>query len=553
MVAGLAVLAPSSAAGAGSQRDRPAATPPPATATASIEGRVVILVTGQPAPVRRARVTLDSSALAAAEVTDADTEGRFRFDNLPGGTYRITVDKPGFVLPARRADGALAAIDVKPGQAVTTIVPMLRGAALEGRLVRDNGEPAPNIVVSAVRLAYGAYGRQPVAVRPARTDDLGRFRVHSLPAGEYYIEAALDGVEVLRAAETPGERPQGAARTYYPGTARFDEARIIPVTAGQDVPGLDFVLHTVPIAALTGRVVASSGKAPAAFGIRIQHLGAPPGGVRGTSPPGSNTFRFPAVPPGEYWLLACALPADGAELEFAATRIEAAGQVLPEITMTTARGAVVNGRVEVDGEPPLALDSLRVVAHETEFEIPDLLNPAPTSAPARPGVVHADGTVAFPSLFGRRLFRFDRLPPGWAIKDISLDGTDISDTPVDFRGGDRPHVLRIVVTNRTAGVGGTVERPRGAEGSARVIVFAEDARYRGRRSRMTAVVDVGDDGRYAIAGLLPGRYFIAAVEDLDDGSWEDADVLARLQSIAAPLAVREGQRLTVNQKLRDMR
>src|SRR5262245_11606916 len=77
------------------QRD-PTATPMP-TGTASIAGRVVIQQNGQPAPVRRARVTLESSILPRVVRVDTDVDGRFQFSDLPAGAYRVIAEKAGFV------------------------------------------------------------------------------------------------------------------------------------------------------------------------------------------------------------------------------------------------------------------------------------------------------------------------------------------------------------------------------------------------------------------------------------------------------------------------
>jgi hypothetical protein len=67
------------------------------TGTASIAGRVSILQNGQPAPVRRARVTLESSLLPRAVRVDTDVDGRFQFRDLPAGSYRTIIEKAGFV------------------------------------------------------------------------------------------------------------------------------------------------------------------------------------------------------------------------------------------------------------------------------------------------------------------------------------------------------------------------------------------------------------------------------------------------------------------------
>ena len=167
------------------QRDRP--IPSAAVGTAAIAGRVLIEVSGAPQPVRRARVTLESEALPKTQTTDTDIEGRYRFENLPAGVYSVRAEKGGFVRlvrDPRRTFERPAPMDLKNSQTAKLDLWMVRGAALEGQIRLDTGGPAINVIVSAIRFAYDESGRRPVAVRQARTDDRGRFRVHTLPAGE---------------------------------------------------------------------------------------------------------------------------------------------------------------------------------------------------------------------------------------------------------------------------------------------------------------------------------------------------------------------------------
>ena len=189
-------------------RDRPAA-PRSATGTGAISGRMMVMLATGPAPVRRARVVLDSAALKQPLTTDTDTEGRYRFTELPPGAMRIRGEKAGVVpriADPRRAFEPPAPIDLKAGQSMTVDLAMQPGAALEGRILKENGDPAANMIVSAVRMAYDVNGRRPTAARQGRTDDLGRFRVHTLPPGEYRIDAA----PVRRPASTGACRPRTA-------------------------------------------------------------------------------------------------------------------------------------------------------------------------------------------------------------------------------------------------------------------------------------------------------------------------------------------------------
>jgi hypothetical protein len=131
-----------------------------------------------------------------------------------------------------------------------------------------------------------------------------------------------------------------------------------------------------------------------------------------------------------------------------------------------------------------------------------------------------------------------------------LDGVDISDTPVAFTP-ERSAVLHIAVTDRTGSVTGTVLTAAGKPAAGqRVVAFLDDARRWAARSRFIKSVDLGADGRYAIKGLLPGKYLVAVSDVLDDGAWEDPDVLARLRPTAAPIVVTAGSPVTLDWKLK---
>ena len=233
------------------QRDR--AIPRVPVGTAAIAGRVLIEVSGSPQPVRRARLTLESDALPTAQTTDTDIEGRYRFESLAAGAYYVRAEKAGLVRlvrDLRRTFERPAPVELEAARIATHDLWMVRGAALEGQILLDSGAPAVNVIVSAVRFAYDANGRRPVAVRQARTDDRGRFRVHRLARGRDYLDAAPDPLDVLRQVPAAGRRPTAIARGYYPGAPRIEGGQTIPLTTGQDLSALNFTLSTTASVAL---------------------------------------------------------------------------------------------------------------------------------------------------------------------------------------------------------------------------------------------------------------------------------------------------------------
>ncbi len=535
------------AVGADGQVTRDRAVPEAAAGTASIAGRVAIEVGGSAQPVRRARVTLESDALSRAQTSDTDTDGRYQFDRLPAGRYYLRAEKAGFVLrlsDARRAFERPPPLEIATGQRVRHEVWMVRGAAVEDQVLLTSGAPAVNIVVSAVRMTYLANGRRPVAVRQVKTDDRGRFRVHTLPAGEYFIEAGPDPIAVLTQPTPPGRRPSIIARGYFPNASRLEAAQAIALETGQELTALTVTLSKIPVASVAGQVVDSTGAPARLMMVRVQRVGGPVGEVRGALLPEGRGFSYPRVPAGEYWVMGVARPSPPAALEFAATRLTVGDQDISNIVLTTAKGAVVHGRVEADGQAA-PLGSLQVLTHDTEFELPSLAD-ADTPG-ASPAPVAADGSFLIDGLFGPRLIRVSRLPAGWTLQAVLLDGVDITDTPVDFRGRDTPHALRLLVTSRTGLVSGVVRDETGAAAiGARVVVFAESESAWGFRSRLIRATESGAEGRYAIDGLLGGQYFVVATPYLEDGSWMDPGVLRRLRLMAELVTVPEAGRLTFN-------
>jgi hypothetical protein len=522
---------------------------PAAAGTSVLTGRITVIAR-QPLPVRRARVVLESDAIDAPRTTMADTDGRYRFAELPPGSYRVRAEKSGYVTlahGARRFGDPGAPVAVNAGATAVADIALPRGAAIEGRIVDESGEPRANLIVSATRLAYGPYGRRPAAVRETRTDDLGRYRLHSLAAGTYHVMGAPDPLAGL--SRPPGAPRLAAARTFYPGTANLAEATRVTVSAGQDVSGVDFAAAAAQMAELRVSIAVSTGGKAASTGARLQTVGAPPGGISGYKDE-SDTVRFTSVPPGDYWAMAAAVATAGAAPEYAIARLTVAGGDTRTLTLTTERAAIVLGRLEVDAGQLQMPKPLDVVAHAVGIELPSI--PGGVAAGDTTVRVAPDGTFSFPSLYGPRMFRVPNLPAGWALAGVFLDDAAITDAVTEFRQTPTPQTLRLVVTSRLGSLAGkATDANRRVAPGARVVVFSQDERLWMFRSRHVHSVLAGADGSYVIAGLLPGRYLACAIDELNEGDWFDPDVLRSLKPDAAAIdaAGGESQTLTLTVRL----
>jgi len=208
----------------------------PAVLGQSAPGRTLTgkVVTGSGAdarPVRRAKVTLTGPSLRAPIVADTDAAGVYTFDWLPAGDFTVRIQKPGFV-----ALEAAAA----PNAALT----MIRGGAIEGVVADANGDPVLNVVIAALQPQTDRTAL-PKPIAETRTDDLGRYRLHSLPAGDYFVSATADRAYLVNVFLMPGEKRPDAATAYYPAAGTIDEARYVRVSAGRDATAID-VTFTPP-------------------------------------------------------------------------------------------------------------------------------------------------------------------------------------------------------------------------------------------------------------------------------------------------------------------
>jgi hypothetical protein len=100
------------------------------------------------------------------------------------------------------------------------------GGNISGLLTDAEGKPAAGVRVSAMtRLESPGDVTAVALVSIVETDEQGRYTLESIPPGLYYILAGSV------------DRP-----TYFPGTQDMSSARVLQVTAGARMSGLDFVV-----------------------------------------------------------------------------------------------------------------------------------------------------------------------------------------------------------------------------------------------------------------------------------------------------------------------
>ncbi|MBV9339410.1 MAG: carboxypeptidase regulatory-like domain-containing protein, partial [Acidobacteria bacterium] len=194
-------------------------------------------------PLRKVLVSLQPSAGTffrfpnqpqdlMAVLTDA--QGQFRFERVPAGEYRVSVERNGFVESRHRSPQySSTLLSLPPGHELTGLLfRMLPAAIVKGKITDADGDPIPGVAVVAVpSRAAGQYGN-------VATNDLGEYRVAGLSPGRYFIRAQSINNTVLRGS---GEQAWTYAPTYYPGSLDRNAASPLQVHAGDEATA-DFTL-----------------------------------------------------------------------------------------------------------------------------------------------------------------------------------------------------------------------------------------------------------------------------------------------------------------------
>jgi len=217
---------------------------------------------------------------------------------------------------------------------------------------------------------------------------------------------------------------------------------------------------------------------------------------------------------------------------------------LTDVIVPLRAGARLTGRLQFEGtiEPPDRAILQRIGI---------TLDPIDAGSATRAlglevGHPDADGgfrTVGVPP--GRYVLGITSPPLGqWVLEGASYQGRDIAAQAIDVAESDLSGVV-LTFTDRPATIDGRVQAAPDASGAdALVIVFPVDPDAwpsAGGSPRHTWAVRPAPDGTYAIANVLPGEYYVVAI-DRDAIDWADERLLRSLTRAAERLTIGEGDR-----------
>jgi hypothetical protein len=551
-------------------RDTPARKDAARPPTGRITGRVVAADNGR--PVKRARVFVSAMELPGGRGLLTDDNGVFDFTELPGGRYTLTASKSGFVSLSygqRRPLQAGTPLQLAEDQQLKGIQFQLpRGSVIGGRVVDEDGDAMPGVMVRVMRYQYQQGERRLTPAGTSQTDDRGQYRVWGLMPGDYYVNAVMrggnfggfgGGAPGMFAGRGGGRGfPAGAgggdqdqtnyAPTYYPGVPSVTEAKPVAVGLGQEVLDINFGMQLVKIARITGHVANPDGTMVTSGNVNLVPENA--GGGRGTL--GVNfgsriqwdgAFTITNVPPGRYILRA---RADDSETPlFAMQPISLNGEDIPDLGVVLSAGASVTGSVTfLPGQaPPPDPAQIRLSAPSTDQSD---FGQQPNVRADKEGRFTLNGVSA-----GSHLIRPAGNLRGWTLKSVTIGGRDVTDTPVALRSGETLANVVVVLTDRLTEVSGTVTDEAGAAvPDFTVLAFSTDSTLWRPQARQIMTARPDQTGQYKIRGLPPGEYYLVTVDPTEQGEWFEPAYLDDHRAGAARVTLGDGDLKTHDFKVR---
>jgi hypothetical protein len=422
-----------------------------------------------------------------------------------------------------------------------------RGGVITGRVVDEFGEPIADVRVMPMRYQYVQGRRRLIAsARQEATNDIGEYRIFGLAPGQYLLSATLQTAGAMMMDSASDDR-SGYAPTFYPGTPDASQAERVTIGIGQTLSEINMPLVPTRTVRVSGTASDAQGK-PLSGGLVIvlPRSGTTMMGTSGTQVKSDGSFIVSNLAPGEYLLQAMNPGSFSDRSEMASGQVTVAGEDVTGVELMGMKATIGTGRVIVD---PAFVKS--VPAHSLRLMAPPAHPEDDTiAAISSGGKVNDDYTFEVKTRPGLALIRVDGVPPGWALKAVRQNGSDVTDTGIEFRRDEEINGIEVELTNQTTEVSGTVTNSRSEPvKDYTVVVFSTNRERWGYMSRFCQTGRPDQDGRYKVKALPAGEYYAVALEYLEPGEASDPEFLDRVKARATSFGLSDSETKTLDLKV----
>jgi uncharacterized protein (DUF2141 family) len=556
-----------------------------AGSSAAITGRVIDADSGDPVSGANVTYTLVGSGRREGGPIQSAANGSFVIENLEPGSYGIRAVANGYENGywgnMNATESFTALLPLQRGERAEIVIKMWRQGVISGSIAEQDGQPAVNLSVTALRKQQDGWVR---AGGFTFSDDRGGYRL-SLSPGEYLVLTPLGVPANARLAHS----------TYAPAELTSATARIVRVTSGAETAGVDMrvTIADTPDAGhqVAGRVRAPDGNA-ASLEVRLVPAGAGATAiydVHAVWTEAQGYFSFSAIPSGDYTLQVVRFPEwpssyegkvyrltaesgggiswsisgpgpsvvglgrapgpstmpDGltfvAEIPVSVRDTDVASIDVPLIPAATIRGWLVFDGV--DPPSPAALTSMSMLMVPSDSRVLPLVPE---------GRVMADGTFTSvglpPGAYAVGVLR--GLPSGWTLVSMQTATGQRIGRPIEL--GSTDTVVTLVFTRKVTELTGTVRDQQGRAATARVYIFPREREWRLSRrlalnNALVEQAQSGPSGVFTFNRVIPGDYLVAAVTDPPEEP--SSTFLESLERTAVPVQIALGEKKSVEVRL----
>jgi hypothetical protein len=516
----------------------------------TIEGTVLNTKTGE--PVRKAEILLlamdrPAGSLVPPAAVTADAAGKFRFQGLAAGRYSVRAERGGFLrmIGIPGSDRGPVLVTLAEGESSRDVkLRLIPGALLAGRVLDEDGEPVIGARVQTMQTRYESGRRQlaPVSEGDAGeilTDDLGQFRIHSLPPGRYYLMAAQRDRQLLANAAATGpsgaQEEQGYPAVLYPGVLNPSQTAPVEVREGEQRYGLDIRMLRVRTIRVRGKVLGIPAERRSPVTVMLVSRQGFSLTLPSTITREDATYEIRGAAPGAYYLVA-RYDRDGLVVS-ARRALDVADTPIADADLALRPSFELKGRVVLAKKDPKAQFDTLVEQVELEDE---------NGWGGASAVVRPDGTFTIENLFegvhrpGVRLHGLH-----YYVKTVRLGDADATDKPLHLTEAAAANELEVVLSADAASLEGTVTGETATPGVAAraFVVLVPEDRSRFERYRVSSTDQAG---RFRIRAIVPGEYGLFAWDYLAYNEHLDPDFLKPFEEKRTRIALFENDRKSVD-------
>ena len=237
--------------------------------TGAITGRVTldgkpaqgVIVTATPSVLDPSKMVERILNATATPRATTDSDGRYRLEAVPAGTYNIAPSAPTFV----SAD-ATSREEVTVGEDATVEridFSLTRGGVISGKITDSEGRPVIATLISLKPVGKADPSGVYTVLRDRMffTDDRGIYRIFGLSPGQYLVSAGDADNSPFGLLFTGHKR----VTTYYPGVTEEARAKPVELAAGAEALSVDIKLGLAATGFMVnGRVIDAETRKPVA-------------------------------------------------------------------------------------------------------------------------------------------------------------------------------------------------------------------------------------------------------------------------------------------------